>query len=189
MRARLAIARAGIQVELREVVLRDKPDAMLLASPKGTVPVLVLPDGQIIDESYDVMKWALGSDNSSPAERALVKQCDAEFKPWLDLYKYPNKHDDYDRDETLNQAGIYLRLLEERLKNRNFLSGDTRGFTDIGVAPFVRQFAHVDRDWFVESEWINVIKWYREFIEWDGFKKIMKNHPQWAEGDPATLFL
>ena len=189
MRARLAIARAGIQVELREVVLRDKPDAMLLASPKGTVPVLVLPDGQIIDESYDVMKWALGSDNPSPVERALVKQCDAEFKPWLDRYKYPNKHDDYDRDETLNQAGIYLRLLEERLENKNFLSGDTRGFTDIGVAPFVRQFAHVDRDWFVESEWINVIKWYREFIEWDGFKKIMKKHPQWAEGDPATLFL
>jgi glutathione S-transferase len=188
MRGRLAIAMAGREVELREVLLRDKPEQMLLVSPKGTVPVLILPDGQVIDESYDVMNWALGVDKSSAEERALVEQCDAEFKPWLDRYKYPNKYDDYGRDSTLKKAGKYLRLLEERLENNDFLFGDTRGFADIGIAPFVRQFAHVDRDWFLQSQWPNVIKWYSEFIEWDGFKAIMNKHPQWTNGDQVTLF-
>jgi glutathione S-transferase len=188
MRARLAIARAGVQVELREVVLRDKPEAMLLASPKATVPVLILPNGQIIDESFDVMNWAVGEDGSSADDRALVMACDAEFKPWLDRYKYPNKYEDYDRETTLNNAGAYLNKLEEHLEKYGFLFGDKRGFADIGIAPFVRQFAHVDRDWFLQSEWKNVVKWYSEFIEWDGFKAIMVKHAKWVEGDPITMF-
>jgi glutathione S-transferase len=188
MRARLAVAQSGVQVELREVVLRDKPEAMLEASPKGTVPVLILPDGQVIDESYDVMNWALGSSDATDAERALVMQCDVEFKPFLDQYKYPNKQENYDRDRTLANAGKYLNLLDERLEKNEFLFGDRRGFADIGIAPFVRQFAHVDRDWFLDSEWKNVITWYDEFIEWDGFKGIMKKHPQWVSGDAVTVF-
>ena len=188
MRARLAVAQSGAQVELREVELRDKPEAMLEASPKGTVPVLILPDGQVIDESYDVMNWALGVDCATDAERALVVQCDAEFKPFLDQYKYPNKQENYDRELTLANVGKYLSLLDERLENNDFLFCGERGFADIGIAPFVRQFAHVDRDWFLESEWNNVIKWYSEFIEWDGFKGIMKKHPQWVSGDAVTVF-
>jgi glutathione S-transferase len=188
MRARLAVAQSGAQVELREVILRDKPSAMLEVSPKGTVPVLILPDGQVIDESYDVMNWALGVGGATDAERALVMQCDAEFKPFLDQYKYPNKQENYDRDKTLSDAGQYLNLLDECLENNDFLFGVERGFADIGIAPFVRQFAHVDRDWFLESEWKNVIKWYREFIEWDGFKSIMTKHPKWVDGDPITVF-
>ena len=188
MRARLAISSARRTVVLREVVLRDKPEAMIAVSPKATVPVLILPDGQVIDESYDVMNWALGDDGASAEERALVMQCDAEFKPYLDQYKYPNKQETYDRDQTLTNAGKYLSLLDERLEKNDFLFGDDRGFADIGIAPFVRQFAHVDRDWFLESEWKNVIRWYREFIEWDGFKSIMTKHPQWVDGDPVTLF-
>ena len=188
MRARLAISSARRTVVLREVVLRDKPEAMIAVSPKATVPVLILPDGQVIDESYDVMNWALGDDGASAEERALVMQCDAEFKPYLDQYKYPNKQENYDRDQTLTNAGKYLSLLDERLEKNDFLFGDDRGFADIGIAPFVRQFAHVDRDWFLESEWKNVIRWYREFIEWDGFKSIMTKHPQWVDGDQVTLF-
>ena len=188
MRARLAISSARRTVVLREVVLRDKPEAMIEVSPKATVPVLILPDGQVIDESYDVMNWALGDDGASAEERALVMQCDAEFKPYLDQYKYPNKQETYDRDQTLTNAGKYLSLLDERLEKNDFLFGDDRGFADIGIAPFVRQFAHVDRDWFLDSEWKNVIRWYREFIEWDGFKSIMTKHPQWVDGDPVTLF-
>ncbi len=188
MRARLAISSARRTVVLREVVLRDKPEAMIAVSPKATVPVLILPDGQVIDESYDVMNWALGDDGASAEERALVMQCDAEFKPYLDQYKYPNKQETYDRDQTLTNAGKYLSLLDERLEKNDFLFGDDRGFADIGIAPFVRQFAHVDRDWFLESEWKNVIRWYREFIEWDGFKSIMTKHPQWVDGDQVTLF-
>lgn len=188
MRARLAIARANVQVELREVVLRDKPEHMIAMSPKATVPVLILPDGHIIDESFDVMDWAIGHEGASVDERGLVMACDAEFKPWLDRYKYPNKHEDYDRDETLKNAGAYLNKLEERLEKNTFLFGEERGFADIGIAPFVRQFAHVDRDWFLQSEWKNVIDWYSEFIEWDGFKLIMTKHPKWVDGDPVTLF-
>ena len=188
MRARLAIASVRRTVELREVVLRDKPDQMIEVSPKATVPVLILPDGQVIDESFDVMNWALGEQGSSVEERVLVLQCDAEFKPYLDQYKYPNKQEYYDRDQTLTNAGMYLNILEQRLENNDFLFGDERGFADIGIAPFVRQFAHVDRDWFSQSEWKNVIKWYSEFIDWDGFKSIMKKHPKWADGDPVTLF-
>jgi glutathione S-transferase len=188
MRGRLAIAQSGVQVELREVVLRDKPAEMLEASPKGTVPVLVLPNGDVIEESFDIMNWALGLDHSSQEERALVQQCDTEFKPWLDRYKYPDKHQDFDSEETLKQAGKYLNILEQRLENNIFLFGNDRGFADIGIAPFVRQFAHVDRDWFLQSNWPKVIAWYREFLEWDSFKSIMVKHPQWAAEDPVTMF-
>lgn len=188
MRARLGIARSGIQVELREVVLRDKPEEMLEASPKGTVPVLVLPDGQVIDESFDIMIWALGAQNCPTDEQTLVRQCDTDFKPWLDRYKYPNKYEDYDRQTTLAEAGKYLKILEQRLENNDFLFGQTRSFADLGIAPFVRQFAHVDRDWFLDAKWPNVISWYSGFIEWDGFNSIMTKHPKWTAGDPTTLF-
>jgi len=188
MRARLAIARANIQVELREVILRDKAPEMLEVSSKGTVPVLILPDGQIIDESYDVMDWAVGESGASAVERALVMQCDVDFKPWLDRYKYPNKYEDCDRETAISRAGIYLNLLEELLENKSFLFGNERGFADIGITPFVRQFAHVDRDWFMQSKWTNVISWYVEFTSWDGFKMIMAKHPKWVSGDPVRLF-
>ena len=188
MRARLAISSARRTVVLREVVLRDKPEAMIEVSPKGTVPVLILADGQVIDESYDVMNWALGEGGASADERALVMQCDEEFKPYLDQYKYPNKQENYDRDQTLLNAGMYLSLLDEHLEKNEFLFGDERGFADIGIAPFVRQFAHVDREWFMQSKWKNVIRWYSEFIEWDGFKTIMIKHPKWVDGDAVTLF-
>jgi glutathione S-transferase len=188
MRARLAISSARRTVVLREVVLRDKPEAMIEVSPKATVPVLILPDGQVIDESYDVMNWALGEGGATADERALVMQCDVEFKPYLDRYKYPNKQENYDREQTLSDAGKYLSLLDQRLENNDFLFGDERGFADIGIAPFVRQFAHVDRGWFLQSEWENLIRWYGEFIEWDGFKSIMVKYPKWTYGDPVTLF-
>jgi glutathione S-transferase len=106
----------------------------------------------------------------------------------LDQYKYPNKQENYDRDQTLKDAGKYLNLLDQCLEKNDFLFGDERGFADIGIAPFVRQFAHVDRDWFLQSEWGNVIRWYSEFIAWDGFKSIMVKHPKWVNGDPVTLF-
>jgi len=188
MRARLAIAWSGKQLELREIVLRDKAPEMLEASPKGTVPVLVLPDGQVIEESFDVMMWALGVDGSSEAERDLVGRCDIEFKPWLDRYKYPNKFEDGDRDTAISKAGVFLDELDQMLAQSDFLFGDDRGFADIGIAPFVRQFAHVDRDWFLQSPWENVIRWYLEFTQWDGFTRIMAKHPKWVAGDGDTLF-
>lgn len=188
MRGRLAIARAGIQVELREILLRDKAPEMLEASPKGTVPVLVLPNGAVIDESYDIMNWALGEGAASAEERALVQSCDRDFKPWLDRFKYPNKYEGCSREAAISNAGLFLDTLESRLANNSFLFGHARGFADIGIAPFVRQFAHVDREWFLNSKWSYVIAWYQEFIEWDGFLAIMSKYPKWVQGDAVTLF-
>jgi glutathione S-transferase len=188
MRGRLAIAGAGIQVELREVLLRDKPLEMLEVSSKGTVPVLVLPNGQIIEESFDIMKWALGAKTITNNECNLVLLCDTNFKPWLDQYKYPNNNKNYNRETTLEKSGKYLNLLEAHLQKNKFLFGGVRGFADIGIAPFIRQFANVDIKWFLESNRPNLIAWYQEFIEWDGFEIIMIKHPRWFFGDPITLF-
>ena len=188
MRGRLAIARAGVQVELREILLRDKAPQFLDISPKGTVPVLVLPNGQVIEESYDVMNWALGEGGATPQERELVQKCDTDFKPWLDRFKYPNKFEDTTREQAIANAGLYLDQLEKRLQNNAFLFGEIRGFADIGIAPFVRQFAHVDRDWFLGTKWKRVISWYQEFIEWNGFKDIMVKYQKWESGDDAIVF-
>ena len=188
MRSRLAILKAGIKVELREVVLREKPLEMLRLSPKGTVPVLLLPDGTVIEESYDIMTWALGSSASSLKEHDLIKLCDLNFKNWLDQYKYPNKFNKYNRDFVLENAGIYLNLLENNLEKNKFLFGNIRGFADIGIAPFIRQFAHVDIDWFLNSDWPNLIAWYQDFVEWKSFKSIMVKHPKWAHGQPMVIF-
>lgn len=188
MRARLAISGSGKRVELREIVLRDKAPEMLAASPKGTVPVLVLPDGQVIEESLDIMIWAQADDLPSADQHSLVMRSDVEFKPWLDRYKYPNKFEDCDRDTAIKNAGVFLSELDELLAKNPFLFGPERGFADLGIAPFVRQFAHVDRDWFLDSDWENVIRWYLEFTQWDGFVQIMAKHPKWVLGDGVTLF-
>lgn len=188
MRARLAISRAGVQVELREILLRDKAPTFLETSPKGTVPVLVLPDGQVVDESFDIMNWALGANGSNPEEKDLVRRCDSEFKPWLDGYKYPNKFPELSKDHVILNAGIYLDALEIRLESSAFLFGETRGYADIGIAPFVRQFANVDTVWFQHSKWTRVREWYQEFIDWDGFKTIMHKYPKWELGDDISVF-
>ncbi len=121
MRARLAISLSGIKVELREVVLREKPRQMLELSPKGTVPVLVCHDDQVIDESFDIMIWALGNDFFKIDECELVKHCDENFKPWLDRYKYPNKYNDNTQEFVLENAMNFLELLEKKLEKIFFI--------------------------------------------------------------------
>jgi len=186
MRARLAIANGDHKVELREILLRDKAPQFLETSPKGTVPVLVLPDGTLVEESLDIMLWA--SPAPAPQMVQLVQQCDAQFKPNLDRYKYPTRFEDVDRAEVLRKAVLFLDELDTRLTHQTFLFGDTRSFADIGIAPFVRQFAHVDRDWFMAQSFTNVIRWYAEFTKWNGFLDIMKKYPKWVAGDPVTVF-
>lgn len=188
MRARLAIAHNNKTVQLREIVLRDKAAAFLEASPKGTVPVLVLANGTVIDESYDVMNWAFGADAVEPVAAELVQACDQDFKPWLDRYKYPNKFEDCTREQAIEQAMVYIHVIEQLLENNKYLGGVERGFADLGIAPFVRQFAHVDKDWFLAQPIPNVIRWYSEFVEWNGFKSIMDKHPKWQPDDPVTVF-
>ena len=188
MRARLAISLSGIKVELREVVLREKPRQMLELSPKGTVPVLICHDDQVIDESFDIMIWALGNDFFKIDECELVKHCDENFKPWLDRYKYPNKYNDNTQEFVLENAMNFLELLEKKLEKNIFLFGSNRGFADIGIAPFIRQFAHVDIEWFLSLKYPKLINWYKEFVDWHVFKSIMEKNPKWADNQPIVFF-
>lgn len=192
MRARLAVASAGIEVELREIVLRDKAAAFLEASPKGTVPVLVAD--QVIEESIEVMDWALAQSDpegllyGGAAARDLVERCEAEFKGHLDRFKYAVRYEGVDREEERRLASIYLRELDGLLATRDYLFGDRIGFADIGIAPFVRQFANADRPWFEAQDWRHLRGWLDRFVSSDRFASIMTKYPKWEEGDAVTVF-
>ena len=195
MRARLAVASRGVQVELREVVLRDKPPAFLESSPKGTVPVMVLADGTVLEESLDVMDWALGGADpegllagDAAAMRALVDRCEAEFKPHLDRFKYHVRYEDADPEEEREKAAEFLHELDEMLRASEYLFGDAIRFADIGIAPFVRQFANTNRAWFDAQDWPNLLRWLNAFVASERFQRIMAKYPKWQAGDAATVF-
>jgi len=191
MRARLAIRAAGQSVELREIVLRDKAPEFVAASPKATVPVLVLPDGGIIEESREIMDWAL-SDATMPmpntTQIALIERAEGEFKTALDHYKYASRYEGVDARFERDRASAFLYDLNAILAAQPYLAGESQGFTDIAIAPFVRQFAHVDRDWFYAQDWPNLARWLTTFIDSDDFQAIMSKYPKWQDGDPVTLF-
>ena len=157
MRARLALAVSGQTCELREVVLSCKPEALRQVSAKATVPVLVDTDGHVLDESLDIMLWALQRHDPlqwlpAQGEMAdalfLIGRCDGEFKPQLDRYKYPGRFNLADRDEARDMGAWFIGELEQRLSRDRCLSGTQWGLVDAAVAPFVRQFAHTDIAWF-----------------------------------------
>lgn len=191
MRARLAIMVAGLTCQLREVKLSAKPEAMLEASPKGTVPVLVLPDGTVIEESLDVMHHALGvNDPEAWLDRAdadLIARCDGPFKRDLDRYKYPDR---YDSDATAHRsAGLaFLQDLEARLGEDENLSGSPRGLTDMAIMPFIRQFAATDRTWFDAQPLSRLRAWLDGHLGSDLFKSIMVRHGPWQPDDTPILF-
>ena len=159
MRARMALLQAGRAFEAVEVSLRDKPAGLLALSPKATVPVLHLPDGGVIEESWDILHWALAAPDAqgwwaraqSPANLELVERNDGDFKRHLDRWKYPQRYatgsrtPDAHRDRALD---LLLQPLEARLHSEPFLGGATPCATDLAVMPFVRQFASVDPEWF-----------------------------------------
>ena len=191
MRARLAIAVSGVEVELREILLRDKAPELLAASPKATVPVVV-NGSDIIEESYDIMLWALAqNDPDAWLEKhnpALIEECDGAFKSALDKYKYGNRHEGSDAIEQRSIASEFLIKLDNILDTQPYLSGGKIGMTDMSIATFVRQFANVDRTWFDAEAWPNLIRWLEEFLSSDAFTSIMTKYPKWQAGDPATLF-
>lgn len=193
MRARLAVASSGLETELREILLRDKAPEFLAASPKGTVPVMVV-DGRVIEESLDVMIWALGQSDPEDLRYAgadavqLVERCEAEFKGHLDRFKYAVRYDDVDPDAERALAATYLRELDGRLGKQAFLFGDRIGFGDIGIAPFVRQFANTDRAWFDGQDWRHLIRWLDDFLTSPRFLSIMTKFPKWQQGDGVTVF-
>jgi len=191
IRARLALAVSGIPCELREVTLRAKPVAMLDASPKGTVPVLVLPDGRVLDESVDIMRWALTrNDPEGWLERddeALIAANDWPFKHDLDRYKYPEKHG---ADPLLHRerALDFLREMEVRLSRSDQLAGGRRGLADAAIMPFVRQFAAVDQAWFDLQPMPQLQAWLATHLQSELFAAIMAKVQPWSPGDPPLAF-
>ncbi|WP_080997012.1 glutathione S-transferase [Thiopseudomonas alkaliphila] len=196
MRARLGILFAGLQVELREIVLRNKPAQMLAISPKGTVPVLQLPDGQVIDESLDIMRWALQQqdpqqllDESTLTQGyALIEQNDRQFKQWLDRYKYADRYPEMTQLEYRLQGEDFLQQLEQLLLNQSFLLGDKISLADIGIMPFIRQFAHVDRQVFAELPYPNLQRWLSYWLAQPLFLQAMAKHKPWCVGDEHIMF-
>jgi glutathione S-transferase len=191
MRARMALAVSGTRCELREVKLRAKPSAMLAASPKGTVPVLVLPDGRVLDESLDIMRWALA--NHDPEawlardDAALIGTNDSAFKHDLDRYKYPERHGSAPLEH--REAGLaFLRAIDARLADQGQLCGSARGLADAAIMPFVRQFAAVAPDWFAAQPLPHVQAWLRGHLDSDLFNAVMVRLAPWSPGDPAVFF-
>lgn len=192
MRARMAVAASGTQVELREVVLRDKPAEMLEVSPKGTVPVLLLTDGKVLEESLDIMRWALERHDPENwlghTNADLIEANDGPFKHALDRYKYPHRYDLPDGAQHRDAGFAHLAGLNDRLANSGFLGGDRRGLTDIALLPFVRQFAATDQAWFDEQPLPALQNWLSSFVQSELFAQIMIRYPQWKSGDEPTNF-
>ena len=199
MRARLALATCLDQhsLELREVVLKDKPQPMLDISPKGTVPVLLLASGEVIEESLDIMKWSFDQNPSKKQEflesydqtviASLIEENDGEFKWALDRYKYADRYEE--TEEHYREKGeVFLAKLNTMLEEQAFLLGSQPSFLDLAIFPFVRQFAHVNRNWFFSSSYGNLIKWLEHWLESELFNGIMKKYKKWEEGQLTTYF-
>ncbi|VWX47164.1 glutathione S-transferase [Novosphingobium sp. 9U] len=191
MRARLALAVSGTRCELREVKLIAKPQAMLDASPKGTVPVVVLGDGGVIDQSLDIMRWALArSDPEGWLDRDdvdLIATNDGPFKRDLDGYKYPERHDG--DAMAYRAAGLdFLRYLDAKLASSRYLAGSERGLADAAIMPFVRQFAAVDTEWFAVQTVPHVQAWLKGYLASELFVSTMIRPQPWRPGDPAIFF-
>jgi len=210
MRARLALAVSGLRCELREVVLRGKPPELLAASPKATVPVLVLPHGQVIEQSLEIMQWALAQcdpqgwlappgqatpEASLACMLALIAANDGAFKQYLDRYKYPNRYPaehagDIQAFALAHRAGAsdWLRQLDRQLAAHGWLLGSGASLADMAILPFVRQFAHTDGAWFAAQPWAHLARWLDRWERGALFHGVMEKYPPWQPGQPGIVF-
>ena len=194
MRARLSIASSGVRVELREILLRDKAPEFLAASPKGTVPVVV--DGaNVIEESFDIMQWALGQNDPEnwvsampPQGFDLIAEFDGPFKTFLDRTKYAVRYPEHDTAQSRAGAAGYLRQIDAMLRGQNWLYGAHPTLADFAILPFVRQFANIDRAWFNAQDWPHVVAWLDRFLASDRFQSIMPKYAKWVAGDAPVYF-
>jgi glutathione S-transferase len=197
MRARLALRASGLEVELREILLKDKPAAMLQASPKGTVPVLVLPDGRVIEHSLEIMRWALQHSDPQawlPADApalvyalACIAVNDGPFKQALDRTKYPARLTLAESAQGRDAGATHLAAWEQRLQQQPFLGGKHWGLLDAAIAPFVRQFAHTDKAWFAAQPWPQLQRWLAAFEASRAFAAVMEKVPLWQTGDAPRI--
>ena len=196
MRARLGLSFAQLQVELREITLKHKPAQMLAISPKGTVPVLQLSNGAVIEESREIMVWALEQkdpqrllDTKTLHEaNVLIDKNDHEFKYWLDRYKYADRHLGMTQTEYRRRGEDFLQVLEALLTKNTYLLASHVTIADIAIMPFVRQFAHVDRDVFYSLPYPNLQRWLTGWLEHPLFLQVMTKFPPWQEVDDVVVF-
>lgn len=201
MRARLAVTVSGQKCELREIVLRDKPQEMLAASAKGTVPVLVDRDGRVIDESLDIMLWALQQHDpehwlapqqgDGEAMNRLIARFDSGFKYHLDRYKYPDRYSSSDAQSAQthrSEAAAFLEEINAQLTAGGWLFGTRASLADMAIFPFVRQFALTGQEWFDAQPWPHLQRWLSARVSSDLFEGIMKKYSPWQPGDVGVDF-
>ncbi len=196
MRGRMGLKVSGLSYEHREIILRDKPAHMLEVSPKGTVPVFITDDGTVIDESLDLLNFALAHhdplgwlDCDQDTVNTLISENDGPFKHHLDRYKYASRYDENaergDTDLTHRaKAEVTIRGYEERLATAPFLMGQKQTIADIAIFPFMRQFANTDSNWWNDAPYSSTRAWLNRHMESDLFKSIMTKYPLWS---PAPI--
>lgn len=198
MRARLALASSGLHCELREVLLRDKPPELLAASPKGTVPVLIDGNGKVLDESLDIMLWALRQHDpqrwlapeagSLESMRELIASFDGDFKFNLDRYKYADRHAGTSMLEHRSNCAGHLEQLNVRLGVSRFLFGNHAALADMAIVAFIRQFAQTDHAWFQRQAWAPLQDWLANLLDGELYARIMAKYPRWVSGNPGVEF-
>ena len=204
MRARMGVILSEQCVRLRAIVLKDKPAEMLIASPKGTVPVLVLENQEtntpeVIDESLDVMLWALKQSDPSnllynhqpemlDEMLNLISLFDTEFKGHLENYKSAKRYHDDNKDDCRQECEIYIAQLEQKLNQHQYLMGDQLSLVDYAVLPFIRQFAKVERQWYLKSSYPKLQQWLKSHLDSALFSKVMRKYPLWLENHEEVLF-
>jgi len=199
IRARLALHSSGLFVELREVNLQNKPAELIQCSPKGTVPVLQTPNGETIEESREIMHWALSINDpdkwlahnntkKSQDSTSLIDENDGYFKYYLDRYKYTERYSQHVSLYFRQFCLQFLDKLEYRLTQHRYLSSDSISITDMAIVPFIRQFAFVDKLWFEQSHFIQLNIWLERIISSRIFTECMKKYPIWEKMDKASIF-
>ena len=194
MRARMALAASGAEVMLREVLLKDKPPELVAASPKATVPVLVLSDGRVIEESLDVMQWALvqsdplGWLEGAALDSDWISECDGDFKHWLDRYKYAERYPEHTAEDYRQNAESFIQKLEDRLSVSDWMGGEAAHAVDVALFPFIRQFAGVDPLWWQSAPYPSVRRWLENWLNSALFSAIMIKYPRWESGQAGERF-
>jgi len=187
MRARMAIVQSGLQLALREVSLRDKPQSLVDISPKATVPVLITNEGIVIDESLDIMIWALQQSDPklwlNNINYALIENNDGPFKQWLDRYKYADRYPEHTQQFYRQQGEQTLLMLEQALTKTIFLSSNNITLTDIAIFPFIRQFVAVEQVWFEQATYPKIKLWLDKWLTSDLFKTTMYKYSPWNVSD------
>ena len=192
IRARMVLSYMEVSVELREVLLNERPQSLYKISSKGTVPVLLLKDGKVLDESLDIMRWAINQgeqklyEDKLNEQNQLIKYNDTKFKYWLDKYKYHVRYLEHSREYYQRKCSKTLAEYDMRLRENAYLMGDRIGLADIAIFPFIRQCANVDQNWF-NNKYPNLNQWLEIWKQSRLFKSVMMKYNQWRLGDELLI--